>query len=180
MKSTGAKKTKIVALSGIVAAASVVIMLAAYIPGFAYAVPAFCGCFLTVIVMESGKKYAFAVYGVVSVLSFFICEKESAVSYIVFFGYYPIIKAALERIPRRALEWAAKFLLFNLAFGGMLLVSIYVFGIDAESLGDFGVYTAAVTMALGNVMFLFYDIALSKFVTLYAVKYHEKVGKLFR
>ncbi|MEE1018353.1 MAG: hypothetical protein UH824_02595 [Acutalibacteraceae bacterium] len=180
MSNRRTKSTKLVALSGIIAALSVVVMLVAYFPYFTYAMPAIAGCFLIVLVFESGKKSAFTVFAAVSLLSFFICEKEAALSYIFFFGYYPIVKALLERINLRPLEYVAKFALFNVAFAAILLLGTFVFGIDAGEMGDFGKYTVLVLLAAGNLMFICYDFCLTKLVSLYLRKYRAKIAKMLR
>ena len=180
MSNKRAKSTKLVALSGIIAALSVVVMLVAYFPYFTYAMPAIAGCFLIVLVFESGKKNAFAVYIAVSLLSFFVCEKEAALSYIFFFGYYPIVKALLEQIKLRPIELVAKFALFNAAFAAILLLGTFVFGIDAGQTGDFGKYTAIVLFLSGNIMFICYDYCLTKLVSLYIRKYRPRISKLLR
>lgn len=180
MSGTRKSNTKVVALSGIIAALSVVIMLVAYFPYFTYAMPAIAGCFLIILVFESGKKSAFTVFSAVSILSFFICEKEAALSYIFFFGYYPIVKALIEQINNRALEYVAKFALFNAAFTAILLLGTFVFSIDAGEMGDFGKYTVLVLLAAGNIMFICYDFCLTKLVSLYLRKYRTKISKLLR
>ena len=177
MQKKAMKKTKLIALSGIIAAASVVVMLVAYFPSLTYAMPAISGCLLVFLVFEAGKKHAFLVYLVVAALSFFICEKEAALSYILFFGYYPILKAILEGIPSRVLEWIAKFSIFNIAFAGVFWLGTTVFGLDTSEMGAFGKYTIAVFFVSANIMFLAYDICLSKLIVLYLRRYREKIRK---
>lgn len=174
------KKTKLVALCGIVAATSVVVMLGSYLPFFTYAMPAVAGAFLIIIVLEANKKYAVADYAVVSILSILICEKESALCYVLLFGFYPIIKSVIEKIDRKAVEWIIKMVLFNVMFTAILLLATYVFGIDAQEMGDLGKYSAIIMYLLGNFMFVMYDIALSTVVSLYLRKYRDTFRRLLR
>lgn len=174
------KSTKLVALSGIIAALSVLVMLVAYFPYFTYAMPAIAGSFLIILVFESGKKSAFTVFAAVSILSFLVCEKEAMLSYVFFFGYYPIVKAALEKIPFRPLEIIAKFALFNISFAAVLLLAAFVFSIDVAETGDLGKYSVLITAIAGNIMFICYDLCLTKLVMLYLNKYREKISKYFR
>lgn len=174
------KKTKLVALCGIIAAASVVVMLGSYIPFFTYAMPAVAGAFLIVIVLEANKKYAVADYAAVSILSLLLCEKESALCYALLFGFYPIVKGLIEKIDRRVVEWIIKIVLFNVMFTAILLLATYVFGIDAEEMGDLGKYSAIIMYLLGNFMFVLYDIALTTVVSLYMRKYRESFRRLLR
>ena len=81
------------AIGGIIAALSIVLMLlTSAIPTLTYAIPAIAGLLLVIIVIEVNKKWAFGVYFVVGVLSMLlVADKEAAVMYVMFFGYYPII-----------------------------------------------------------------------------------------
>ncbi len=171
------KNTLRITFCGIITALSVSIMLLAYFPYFTYAMPAIAGCFLIFLVFEAGKKYAFVVYAAVCILSFIICEKESSLCYILFFGYYPIIKAVIEKIRSTVLEWIVKLGVFNIAFAAILLIGTFVFGLDAGDMGEFGKYTALVLFVCGNIMFLAYDVCISRLVALYVAKYRNKIRK---
>ena len=83
------KKTFNIALCGLISALGVVIMMiTAIIPTTTYAMPAMASLLLTVIVIETDKKWALASYFVVSVLSLLLVpDKESVAFYILFFGY---------------------------------------------------------------------------------------------
>ena len=178
MSSRTSKKTKLMALSGIIAALSVVIMLVAYFPYFTYAMPAIAGAMLIVIVLEANKKSALLVYAVVSVLSFIICEKESALCYVLFFGYYAVLKSVFERIGSRVIEWIVKIIVFNIAFIGILLIATYLLGISSDVMNDFGAFTWPIFLISGNIMFITYDFCLTQVVAYYISKYQAKVRKM--
>ena len=94
----GSSKTAItVTVCGLFAAISVVLMLVSYIGTLSYALAAAAGALLILIYLELGTKNAFTVYFAVSVLSFMLCNKEAALCYTLFFGYYPILKAFIEK-----------------------------------------------------------------------------------
>lgn len=176
----GVNRVKLIALSGIVAALSVVVMLAAYFPWFTYAMPAIAGCFHIMLVSEAGKKHALAVFAVVAVLSFFICEKESWLCYTLFFGFYPIAKALIEKIPSKAACWVVKLILFNVCFTAILLIAAYIITADVSVLSEFGVFTIPIFLATGNIMFIMYDICLTKLVMLYMYKLRVRIHKLLK
>ena len=118
------------------------------------------------------------VYAAVSFLSLFICpDKEAAVLFVGFFGYYPILKGKLEKIRSRALEYAAKFLVFNIAVIASYLVIIYLFGLQGvlEDVGPLGQYSVLALLALGNVVFWIYDVALSRIITAYREVLRKKI-----
>lgn len=152
-------------------------MLVAYFPWFTYAMPAISGCLIIIPTVEAGKKHSLAVFAVVSVLSFIICEKESAITYILFFGYYPIIKSIIEKITNRAVEWIIKLAIFNISFVLILLLGTYIFGIDNSALEEFGKFTWPVLMLCGNIMFIAYDICVTRVVSVYIRIYRPKIKK---
>ena len=109
------------AFCSVVAALEIVLMM---ITGFirigTYALPCFAGLLTIAVVIEYKCKWAFGVFGVAAVLSFFLSgDKEAVVMFIAFFGYYPIVKNILERRIKNAIvRWIVKFLIFNAAAVG--------------------------------------------------------------
>ena len=116
MNRSTSKLTTMISVCGLFAALSIVIMLASYLGVTTYAVPAIAGSLLVIIYLEFGVKSAFTVYITVSVLSFLICEKEAALCYILFFGYYPFLKGFIEKIKNKTIQWILKIALFTVAF----------------------------------------------------------------
>ena len=88
-----------VSLGGIISALSLVLMIVSGITfSLEYAIPMITGALLMMLVVEFGKGFAGIIYIVVSILSLLILgNKEPAVMYLMFFGYYPIIKSVLEK-----------------------------------------------------------------------------------
>ncbi|MGN1130191.1 MAG: hypothetical protein ACI4Q8_02475, partial [Ruminococcus sp.] len=86
------KNTFKVALCGVISAFALVLMLlTGIIWGGTFAFPCFAGMLLTVVVIEFSPKWAYCVYGAVSLLSLILAgDKEAVVYFILFFGFYPI------------------------------------------------------------------------------------------
>ena len=165
-------------MGGIASALCLLLMLLTIIPIATYTMPALAGMVLIVVVIENGYSTAAMVYAAVSFLSLFICpDKEAAVLFVGFFGYYPILKGKLEKIRSRALEYAAKFLVFNIAVIASYLVIIYLFGLQGvlEDVGPLGQYSVLALLALGNVVFWIYDVALSRIITAYREVLRKKI-----
>ena len=168
------------ALGGIVAAISVTMMfLTAVIPTLTYALPATAGVLLILVVIEVDKKWAFGVYAAVSLLSLLLLpDKEAAMMYVAFCGHYPIVKAILEqKVKSNVLLWLLKLLVFNLSVVAAYLVIIYVFQLPLEDMEAFGKWGVWALLGMGNVVFLIYDVALSRLVTLYMLKWHKAFRK---
>lgn len=175
------KQSSKTAICGMIAALSVVIMMLTIIPVMTYTAPAFAGIMLMIVVIEINKKWAFGVYAAVGILSLLLAtDKEAAVMYVAFFGYYPVIKAVLEsKLPRIA-EWIVKFLIFNVTMVASYFVLIGVFGISMEDMNELGKYGPLILLALGNVVFLVFDIAITRIATLYIIKWQKQFRRLFK
>ena len=74
-----------------------------------YGLPALCGVLTTLVVIECGDRTALLMYGAVSILSLLLLPaKESAVVYLLVFGWYPVAKRRIESINKPVLEWGLK------------------------------------------------------------------------
>ena len=92
------KSTKKITLCGLVAALSVVIMLTSYFPYLTYAIPALAGLFMMIPLIECGLKWSISTYVASSFIIFITGETESKILYVMFLGYYPILKSIIEKI----------------------------------------------------------------------------------
>ncbi len=164
-----------VSFGGIVAALSIVmLLLTSIIPFGTFAFPAISGMMLICVVIELGYSWAFVVYAVVSVLSLLLLtDKEAAVYYVAFLGFYPIIKGLIEKLSSKILQYITKFSVFNLCMVIAFYVSVYLFMIPKESFELFSVYLPWVFLLIGNFVFLLYDYCISKIVTIYLLKIHK-------
>lgn len=181
-RNTISKNSTRTALGGILASLSVVLMmLTSVIPTLTYALPAMSGVLLVIEVIEVDKKWAAGVYATVSVLSvFLLADKEAATMYVMFFGYYPILKAVIESKCPRWLSWLLKFFLFNLSMTAAFLLVTYVFHIPFEEMEKYGAIAAWGLLGLGNVAFLLYDFALSRLIGLYLLKWRKAFRRIFK
>ena len=184
MNNTAAKT----ALGGLMTALTVVILMPTALEFFVYALPAAAALLTMLAVMELGKGWAFGIFAGASAISLLVLpNKEAAVIYAAFFGYYPIVKAVLESKLRRVPEWIAKFLVFNVSMLGAYFVLFKVFGIPLEQLtgsegqtGFFAKYAALLLLLSGNIIFPFYDICLTRYASLYLKRWQRHFRRIFR
>lgn len=155
-------------------------MLLSYFPYFTYAVPAITGLLTMMLVIEINVKWAFAAYIAASVLVFIFAEPESKLMYICLFGYYPIVKALIEKINKPVIEWVLKFAVFNAAVLLIYAVCAEMFGISLDDFNTLGKYGAYIFLGLGNATFVIYDIAVSRLSGVYMYRIHPKVKKLLK
>lgn len=175
------------AIGGMAVALSVVLLIPTALDIFVYALPAIAGFLTLFCVIELGKSWAFGVYFATALLSLLLVpNKEAAVMYTAFFGYYAIVKALLESKMPRTVEYLLKFLVFNVSVILAYLVLIHVFGMPLDDVlgidGDvwWSKYALPVMLVLGNVVFLAFDFALTRMAMVYLKVLQPKLHKLFR
>lgn len=169
-------------MGGIVAALAVVIMLITYIsPLLVYTAPPFAGILLIIIIEEISYGWAIGTYAAISALSvLFIADKEAAVFFVFFFGYYPILRKFIsEKIKNRPLLYVLKLLIFNAALFAAVYTCAYVFNIDYSEFSDSGEVMMLLFWGLMNVVFIVYDFLLSRLMLLYDLKLKKEFKKLF-
>ena len=157
------KKAKITAVCGMMAALSVVLMfITTFVTVFVYVLPIITGMIVFFASELADKKWASGVFFTTAFLSMILLtDKEAGLTYTLFFGYYPLIKHSLEKLPK-ALSWVVKLVIFNIAAVGIGVLGVVVFGISAEEYKEFGEFTIPILLILANIAFILYDIAFSK------------------
>ena len=130
-----------VAFCGVLAGLGLALMfLTALLPMATFALPALAGLLMIMIVIEMGARWAWPTFAVVAILSvFFVPDKQAALLYVIFFGYYPILKALIERLKNKIVQWVLKYAVFNAAIVSAYFIAIYLLSIPADSLSLFGV-----------------------------------------
>ena len=148
---------EITSAAAAVALSVIFLLLASVLPsgqvGFV-AATSLCSLFA---VSKGGVKNAVIIYLITSVLGFLILpEKAILALYILFFGYYPILKIVSEKLPK-AVGWAFKMLTLNVAlFIIKTVFSRLFFSFDMFS-GQIWLYYVFCTA-----VFVVFDIGVSK------------------
>ena len=133
----------------------------------------FASLLCVVAVIEYGGSWPWLIYGVTSVLALLLLpNKTPAAFYTLFFGFYPIIKEKLEKLPR-VISWVLKELVFNIALAAMALASILLFFTENNTLLSQPILLAAI-FVLAEAVFVLYDIAMTRLITFYLVKLRKR------
>ena len=172
-----------VAFCGMAAALSAVLMLAGgVIPIATYAVPMLCGTLLLPILIEFGKKAAWATFFSVALLALILGFDKEAAFFYLFIGYYPIVKWPLDRVKPKAKRILLKALVFTCAIGLMYALLLLLFPMEAmrREFQEMGaVMTAVFVVAYALCMFL-YDFLLVLLLPVYANRIRPKLTFLTR
>lgn len=173
------KSAKEIALCGILSALSVVFLfLGSVITVLAYASPIVAGLVLIVCVKNINKSSAVSVFVVVSVISIFLMpDKECVLTYVLFFGYYPIIKESIDRL-KPVLRIIIKLVIFNVGIVISQLICFYVLRIPFDDfLGKWGVI---ILLIMANVLFALYDRLMNILTVMYMKKFYTRVKHLLK
>lgn len=170
-----------IAFCGIVTALSVVLMFfGGIITLLAYIMPMLAGVLMLIVKKTFGTSAAWITYASTSVLSFIlVSDRECMLMYVMFFGFYPIIKSELEKIRSKGLVIVLKLLIFNVLMAAVQLVLIYIFMIpfgDSES----AVIFTLLFIVLLNLLFVTYNLLLNKIFLIYQKKLEPRLKKLLK
>lgn len=144
-----------------------------------YAISALCGIIIGIIVVECGKKWAIAAYVVVSLLGLLLGSNECAITFVIFLGYYPVVKVWLDKL-NRVLGTIIKLVMFNLSVVSTYLLLDYLGFIPLEEIDLLGKYTNAVLLMLANIVFILYDFAFNGIMAKYYQLLHNKINNIIK
>ena len=167
------KKTHTLTLSALFSALSVIsLYIASVWPTGLLGLTAVASLFVAAAVVEAGVRPGLYVYIVVSVIGFLILPNRSAsLLFIVFFGYYPIVKCLFEQVGAVFLQWILKLAVFNLSLSSVyFLLSELIFDISENMPGT------ALLYICGNIVFAIFDHGLSKLLRLYM----DRISKILK
>lgn len=163
------RNSKKIALTSILSALSVIFLyILSIIPTARLATYVLIVCMGCVITIECGIKHSLLGFIVTSLLSFFIIpEKIILIPYILFLGYYPILKLFIERINKLWIEIVIKLILGSL----ISTVIFYILG-----LLDFNIpIPTYILIPCAVVVFIIFDVALSLFIKIYREQISNKI-----
>lgn len=178
-RSDGAKKA---ALGGMLTAfATVLMMIAGWIPKSTFILPAAAGLAVLVAATEFKNGFGILVYAAVSLLSFILCaNKTSVLCFVLIFGYYPMLRVQIDRIKIRVLAILLKVCVFAAAFVGTVALGVWVFGVSLESYFVAGINTPVIFGAAFVVFMFVYDYLLSRLYVLYGFKIRPYIKNIFK
>ncbi len=180
MRAADKQKIANISFSSIISSLCIILMLLCRVVSITdYAVSALCGLLIGVVVIEAGKKWAFASYIVVSVLGVVLGGNECAVTFIAFLGYYPIVKIWIEKL-NKILAYTIKFAAFNASVISAYYLLNKLGFLPFEEISLLGQYTALALIILANVVFLIYDYAFNGIMNVYYQRFHKKINKIIK
>lgn len=177
MTKTTTKTSYRVALGGIIAALCLVIMfLTGVFPALYIAAPMAAGVLMIILVEEVSVGWGWLTYLAVSLLTLLMNpDKEAALMFVLFFGYYPLLRPRYDRLKIRWLRLLLKLLHYNAFLVTDYLITVYVLGLPTFE--DTLPWMYAGLIAVSNLIFLGYDRLLGNVRAFYRTYLVKKVLK---
>lgn len=168
-----------IALGGVISSLSVFMMFCSGIlPMLDYTIPTFTGFLMVIMIVETNAAWAFMTYVAVSLLALLITPNlQVSLLFIMFMGYYPILKYYLDKMKARFAAIVIKFVVFNAAIISFYLLFQFVFMTEdmLEGMERFGKYAALVLLLIANVFFVLYDRLVGNLTVLYVNWFRHKI-----
>ena len=159
------------ALGGTLTALAVTLLtMGSLIPMATFCAPLLAMAALLPVLEECGVRAAGAAWGAVSVLGMLLAADRAALVY-VFFGWYPLVRPALERLSPAPLRLGAKLAGFYGALALLYGVVVRVLGLPEESQPR---WLPAVLTAMAAVTFLLADRLLARLTLLWRFKLRKR------
>ncbi len=155
-----------IAVGGIMTALTLAVLYAgAVFSGWAMALAAIAGLFPAAVFLSEGTVTGLISYAAAAVLGFLVLpEKGCVFLFAVFFGYYSVVKLAVEKHLKSIPAWAVKLAVFNAALTASVLILPAVVAVSGiRSLSGAQFYLAV--YALFNAVFIVFDLGYSKLIS---------------
>lgn len=174
------KNSKVIAYSGVATALSVVMLfLGSIFWVLGYTMPLVASLVMIILLDSISQKSALLTFVSTSVISFILLnDKECVLLYMLFFGYYPLIRDKINEIKPKFLSYLLKFVTFNAAMVLTQILCVYVFGIPFDDmLGKWGIVVFVLCL---NLVFVAFDKLYTLLLRLYRIKLKKKVEKYIK
>ena len=174
------KNSKVIAYSGVATALSVVMLfLGSIFWVLGYTMPLVASLVMIILLDSISQKSALLTFISTSIISFILLnDKECVLLYVLFFGYYPLIRDKINDIKPKFLSYLLKFITFNAAMVLTQVLCVYVFGIPFDDmLGKWGIVLFVLCL---NLVFVVFDKLYTLLLRLYRIKLKKKVEKYIK
>lgn len=172
------RKSREIAFGGVLCAlATAILLLGGVIPIATYCAPLLAMLALLPVLEEFGTKPAWTAYAAVSLLALALAADKELAAVYLFFGYYPMVQPAFDRIRLRGIRVSAKLGYFNAAAAALYALLIRLFAVDAvarEFHGMSGAFLLTLIL-LGNGLFFATDLVLGRMRLLWKLKLRHLV-----
>ena len=161
------KKTRNLTLSALFTALSVIILYIASVwPTGQLGLTAVASLFVAAAIIESGLLFGIYVYITSSLISILIVPNRiTPILFILFFGFYPIVKSLIEKNKQLIIQIIAKLVVFNIS----LTVIWFLFSELVLAFINFDLNIIFIFL-IGNIVFILFDYGFTKLIWFYITR----------
>jgi hypothetical protein len=172
---------RFITVSAVLMALTVVFAyLGSIFPAIRVAMIAVASLFTVAAVVEAGLGSAVLVYVGSALLGILLLpDKTAAFLYLLFFGFYPIVKSLSEGIKPQAVQWGVKIAVFYAAFTAVwFLFRALVFSAELlTSVTGAAALGLSLVYLIAGMAFILYDIGLTRLISFYIVRISKNLKK---
>ena len=163
------------ALGGVMSAGSVVLLwLACVAPSGRLGLTAAAGLFPMAAAMYAGRVAGYLCWAAAALLGLLMLpDKGVALLFAAFLGLYPVVKGRIETIGRLSVEWGLKLSWFELT---LTLFWFVLQELLLPQAPDWLADNAVLLYLGGSLVFIIYDIGLSRLITLLRIRLNRVKG----
>ncbi len=167
-------KSRQMALCGVLSALAVVCLLLGGVMGIGtFAAPVLAMAVLLPVLEEYGPGAAAAAYAAVAILALLLVpDRELALVYVCF-GWYPLLRPRIARIPSRPLRLAARLAVCNAVIAVLYGLVLHLLGLTADLAGASRLLNV-ILLVMGNLVFLLLDLVLARLTNLWRRKLRRR------
>ena len=170
------RTTKKLALSALLAALSAVILfLGSALELIDLSAAAVATLFVSFTLFELGTGFAALLWAVTSVASLLLFPSGASAFYMAI-GLYPLLKTQLEKLPP-IWEWALKMLSANAILAVYVVMGKFVLMLPDEIFSGWLLWAF---LALANLCFVLFDVALSRLLTVYTLRWRPRFARFLK
>lgn len=164
-------------LCGLLSALAVVLLLSgSLIPLATFAAPLLAMIVLLPILLEYGPRAAGTAYGAVSILALLLTTDRELALVFAAFGWYPLLRGKLKKVPSRPLQLVIQLALCNLVIALLYGVVMRLLGMTS-AMADSTRWINILTLLLANIVFLLLDKVLDRMTLLWQHKFRKRFLK---
>ena len=179
------KSTRKLTLAALFSALAVVMLYVATLwPTGQLGLAAVASLFVVAAVIESGLVSGLSVYIVSSLIAFLIVpNKAPVILFVLFFGYYPILKSLIEKRMKLVWQIIAKLAVFNISstVAGYFLMELMLASINDENGRVFTAFNSVIEQVIiyviGSLVFLLFDYGMTKLIWFYINRISKNIPK---
>lgn len=162
------------AMCGLLSALAAAVLLLGGAMGLGtFAAPVLAMAALLPVLEECGPRAAGTAYAAVSILALLLVpDRELALVY-AGFGWYPILRPRVARIPSRLLRLAVKLVVCNAVIAVLYGLFLRLLGLTAD-LADASRLLSMALLVMGNLVFLLLDPVLARLTNLWRRKLRRR------